>query len=183
MPERWKAFLLLKTFASLRWRERSRRSPGMILIWNAAPSAFADSSSPWSSTTTTENRGPESAWFHFRPPFLPELQHHLDTSVGWPTRRSRAAGPLSRGNSLERMTGIEPALSAWEADVLPLNYIRLTRHSVRSPDVIPAVLNLRSDEPQANAFPGTRSRSRFLAAATPATSSQSWSIGAELKTC
>jgi hypothetical protein len=28
---------------------------------------------------------------------------------------------------MERMTGIEPALSAWEADVLPLNYIRLTR--------------------------------------------------------
>jgi hypothetical protein len=26
--------------------------------------------------------------------------------------------------SLERMTGIEPAFSAWEADVLPLNYIR-----------------------------------------------------------
>jgi hypothetical protein len=25
---------------------------------------------------------------------------------------------------LERMTGIEPAYSAWEADVLPLNYIR-----------------------------------------------------------
>ena len=25
--------------------------------------------------------------------------------------------------SLERMTGIEPAYSAWEADVLPLNYI------------------------------------------------------------
>tara|TARA_B110000879_G_scaffold8948_1_gene11500 strand:- start:221 stop:451 length:231 start_codon:yes stop_codon:yes gene_type:complete len=24
----------------------------------------------------------------------------------------------------ERMTGIEPAYSAWEADVLPLNYIR-----------------------------------------------------------
>ena len=28
--------------------------------------------------------------------------------------------------SLERMTGIEPATSAWEADVLPLNYIRIT---------------------------------------------------------
>lgn len=27
---------------------------------------------------------------------------------------------------LERMTGIEPAYSAWEADVLPLNYIRKT---------------------------------------------------------
>jgi hypothetical protein len=24
----------------------------------------------------------------------------------------------------ERVTGIEPALSAWEADVLPLNYTR-----------------------------------------------------------
>ena len=26
----------------------------------------------------------------------------------------------------ERVTGIEPALSAWEADVLPLNYTRVT---------------------------------------------------------
>ena len=25
----------------------------------------------------------------------------------------------------ERVTGIEPALSAWEADVLPLNYTRV----------------------------------------------------------
>ena len=25
---------------------------------------------------------------------------------------------------MERVTGIEPALSAWEADVLPLNYTR-----------------------------------------------------------
>ena len=28
----------------------------------------------------------------------------------------------------ERMTGIEPALSAWEAEVLPLNYIRKRPH-------------------------------------------------------
>ena len=27
-------------------------------------------------------------------------------------------------DKLERVTGIEPALSAWEADVLPLNYTR-----------------------------------------------------------
>ena len=27
----------------------------------------------------------------------------------------------------ERVTGIEPALSAWEADVLPLNYTRVDR--------------------------------------------------------
>jgi hypothetical protein len=31
---------------------------------------------------------------------------------------------LPAGSHVERMTGIEPALSAWEADVLPLNYIR-----------------------------------------------------------
>jgi hypothetical protein len=28
------------------------------------------------------------------------------------------------GFTVERVTGIEPALSAWEADVLPLNYTR-----------------------------------------------------------
>ena len=27
--------------------------------------------------------------------------------------------------AVERVTGIEPALSAWEADVLPLNYTRV----------------------------------------------------------
>ena len=34
--------------------------------------------------------------------------------------------PFSCG-FVEPMTGIEPAYSAWEADVLPLNYIGLTR--------------------------------------------------------
>ena len=29
-----------------------------------------------------------------------------------------------RFSRVERVTGIEPALSAWEADVLPLNYTR-----------------------------------------------------------
>ena len=34
--------------------------------------------------------------------------------------------PLAlQGVSVERVTGIEPALSAWEADVLPLNYTRV----------------------------------------------------------
>jgi hypothetical protein len=30
----------------------------------------------------------------------------------------------------ERVRGIEPPLSAWEADVLPLNYTRATRRAV-----------------------------------------------------
>ena len=32
---------------------------------------------------------------------------------------------------LERVTGIEPALSAWEAEVLPLNYTRVAPVDVR----------------------------------------------------
>jgi hypothetical protein len=35
------------------------------------------------------------------------------------------AGDLHAARTLEPMTGIEPAYSAWEADVLPLNYIGL----------------------------------------------------------
>ncbi len=51
---------------------------------------------------------------------------------------------LAARSLLERVTGIEPALSAWEADVLPLNYTRapaLSRwgtgmYCVR-PDIVP----------------------------------------------
>ncbi len=35
----------------------------------------------------------------------------------------RTVSDLSRDHT-ERVTGIEPAFSAWEADVLPLNYTR-----------------------------------------------------------
>ena len=33
--------------------------------------------------------------------------------------------PLTSLFAMERATGIEPAFSAWEADVLPLNYARV----------------------------------------------------------
>ena len=42
------------------------------------------------------------------------LRHHHESSKARPRPGFRA---------LEGMTGIEPALSAWEAEVLPLNYI------------------------------------------------------------
>src|ERR1035438_3476826 len=35
---------------------------------------------------------------------------------------------LAASSHVERVTGIEPALSAWEADVLPLNYTRAPSH-------------------------------------------------------
>jgi hypothetical protein len=49
----------------------------------------------------------------------------------------------------ERMTGIEPALSAWEAEVLPLNYIR-----VRHPECGPWVKRSKrpSKQPANNNF-------------------------------
>jgi len=39
---------------------------------------------------------------------------------------------------VERVTGIEPALSAWEADVLPLNYTRASSHLPRALTAEPA---------------------------------------------
>ena len=41
-------------------------------------------------------------------------------NISWSRRYLATSGP-----AVERMTGIEPALSAWEAEVLPLNYIRV----------------------------------------------------------
>jgi Phage integrase family len=38
-------------------------------------------------------------------------------------------GALAALSQTERVTGIEPALSAWEADVLPLNYTRAHRQT------------------------------------------------------
>ena len=51
------------------------------------------------------------------------------------TRDQREA--LTWGFTLERVTRIELALSAWEADVLPLNYTR-KRPAVRGADMAPA---------------------------------------------
>lgn len=50
----------------------------------------------------------------------------------WPekrdvVRRSRATRLVSDANGVERIRGIEPRYSAWEADVLPLNYIRMVQ--------------------------------------------------------
>src|SRR5947209_16553832 len=41
--------------------------------------------------------------------------------------------PRFRAFTTERVTGIEPALSAWEADVLPLNYTREPGDLIRRP--------------------------------------------------
>ena len=45
---------------------------------------------------------------------------------------SRDGGFALDNLHMERVTGIEPALSAWEADVLPLNYTRVRIQQVRS---------------------------------------------------
>jgi hypothetical protein len=52
--------------------------------------------------------------------------------------------------ALERVTGIEPALSAWEADVLPLNYTRVHVQRLTGP----------AEEPGCAVFAQTSYRNR-----------------------
>ena len=50
---------------------------------------------------------------------------------------------LNCGKSVEPMTGIEPAYSAWEADVLPLNYIGVAADRAcfhRRPTCVPNII-------------------------------------------
>jgi hypothetical protein len=47
---------------------------------------------------------------------------------------------------MERMTGIEPAFSAWEADVLPLNYIRALQYDLNMVTARHHLLLCRSPE-------------------------------------
>ncbi len=56
---------------------------------------------------------------------LARIWHGRGTGArGQLTPRNGESAPDLGPGRLERVTGIEPALSAWEADVLPLNYTR-----------------------------------------------------------
>ncbi len=65
---------------------------------------------------------------------LPSLDPHaVNNTITEPAMSRRRRTPPSydehstnavKGRGAERVTGIEPAFSAWEADVLPLNYTR-----------------------------------------------------------
>ena len=57
-----------------------------------------------------------------RPNGTPMAREVIDVGMGEGPGVGRTS--LAWALSLERVTGIEPALSAWEADVLPLNYTR-----------------------------------------------------------
>ena len=50
------------------------------------------------------------------------IQDHGQMLDALPEQVARCVGLVSRA---ERVTGIEPASSAWEADVLPLNHTRV----------------------------------------------------------
>jgi hypothetical protein len=67
-------------------------------------------------------------------------------------RNDQSPGPESGpdlGLHMERVTGIEPALSAWEADVLPLNYTRAARAvpPAARPDIVPEPARSRVHQP------------------------------------
>ena len=44
--------------------------------------------------------------------------------------RYKNKNALREAHFLERTTGIEPASSAWEADVLPMNYVRIFFYTI-----------------------------------------------------
>ena len=49
----------------------------------------------------------------------------MEDELEAPTRDGCNLVVKTQGQKLERVMGIEPTFSAWEADVLPLNYTRL----------------------------------------------------------
>lgn len=57
----------------------------------------------------------------------------MDRLKDKPTRKNKKTArkplkkPLAGINHLERIMGVEPTTSAWEANVLPINYIRISR--------------------------------------------------------
>jgi len=65
---------------------------------------------------------------HGDPSLLVDVARKWHEPISWSTGRiaqdTACSAPDQALNGRERVTGIEPALSAWEADVLPLNYTR-----------------------------------------------------------
>jgi hypothetical protein len=66
----------------------------------------------------------------YDPRFVGVVERHAEgTQIRWHGSGSVVIVSLTQGFGLERVTGIEPALSAWEAEVLPLNYTRTARQT------------------------------------------------------
>ena len=62
-----------------------------------------------------------------------------DHGVGERQKSRTFATARIRDFFLEPMTGIEPALSAWEAEVLPLNYIGIVRFTCGNRALMPSI--------------------------------------------
>ena len=59
-------------------------------------------------------------------PIVPQEIWHDVARNTFSAPKPRAKHISEQAKHSERVTGIEPAFSAWEADVLPLNYTRRT---------------------------------------------------------
>ena len=58
----------------------------------------------------------------------PPLDKRIDLFSGGAPRNAKSPAKSKgfHGAAMERVKGIEPSYSAWEADVLPMNYTRIT---------------------------------------------------------
>src|SRR3954469_6383301 len=80
---------------------------------------------PPTRTTAPPRQGTARRWRKRLSAHLARIWHEADIGVEGAERPSGANLGAELGRRrVERVTGIEPALSAWEADVLPLNYTR-----------------------------------------------------------
>ncbi len=75
-------------------------------------------------------------------------------------RTRQTVRPLTWLDGVERVTGIEPALSAWEADVLPLNYTRASWAGLEAPTL--GLPGYRTGTSGCRGLTGMRGRSRVL---------------------
>ena len=78
---------------------------------------------------TSRNNSVTLQYIHFyhriwKNPRNPEVSAPYWTRTNGLLLRRQLLYPAELKAPMERMTGIEPAYSAWEADALPLNYIR-----------------------------------------------------------
>lgn len=78
---------------------------------------------------------------------LPCTPPYCRRSAGRADHRMKNRGSSCRGSPEKQVRGIEPPCSAWEADILPLNYTCISeRDYSRSPDWLQAPISKKSEK-------------------------------------
>src|SRR5699024_6851284 len=142
---------------SLSPTELVSRAPGRshsARVWSSGAQRRSRSARVWSSDAQRWSLTRTGLVPGIAPP-VARTQRAALPSPGTATSRVRIGETRTRLGHAERVTGIEPALSAWEAEVLPLNYTR-----EHSPDqaAIPGGRRCSSERGSAYPLPPVRGK-------------------------